>query len=39
MLDLYKRLWSKIRKQIQTKNSGESIKYKNDFMKIIQMMI
>ena len=33
MLELYKRLWSKIRKQIKTINNGESIKYKNDFMK------
>ena len=33
MLELYKRLWSKIRKQIKTINSSESIKYKNGFMK------
>ena len=36
---LYKKLWIKIKKQIKTINSGEcnsieSIKYKNDFMKI-----
>ena len=34
VLKLYKKLWSKIRRQIKTKNSVESIKYKNDFMKI-----
>ena len=34
MLELYKKLWSKIKKQIKTVNSGESIKYKDDFMKI-----
>ena len=34
MLDAYKRLWSKIEKQIKTINSGKSIKYKNNFMKI-----
>ena len=33
-MELYKQLWSKIKKQIKTLNSGESIKYKNDFMKI-----
>ena len=30
----YKKLWSKIKKQIKAISSGESIKYKNDFMKI-----
>ena len=34
MLQLYKKLWSKIKKQIKAVNSGESMKYKNDFMKI-----
>ena len=34
VLELYKKLWSKIKKQIKTINSGELIKYKNDFMKI-----
>ena len=34
VLDAYKKLWSKIKKQIKTINSGKSIKYKNDFMKI-----
>ena len=34
VLELYKKLWSEIKKQIKTINSGESIKYKNDFMKI-----
>ena len=38
VLDVCKKLWSKIKKQIKTINSGEcnsneSIKYKNDFMK------
>ena len=35
VLQLYEKLWGKIKKQIKAKNSGESIKYKNDFMKII----
>ena len=34
VLELYKKVWSKIKKQIKTINSGESIKYMNDFMKI-----
>ena len=34
VLELYKELWSKIKKQIKTINSGESIKYKNDLTKI-----
>ena len=34
VLELYKKLWSKIKKQIKAINSGESIKYKNNFMKI-----
>ena len=34
MLDAYKNLWSQVIKQINTINSGESIKYKKDFMKI-----
>ena len=34
VLDAYKKLWSKIKKQIKPINSGKSIKYKNDFMKI-----
>ena len=34
MLELYKKFWSEIKKQIKAINSGESIKYKNDFMKI-----
>ena len=34
VLELYKTLWIEIRKQIKAINSGESIKYKNDFMKI-----
>ena len=34
VLELYKKLWSEIKKQIKSINSGKSIKYKNDFMKI-----
>ena len=34
VLETYKKLWSKIKKQIETISSGESIKYKNDFKKI-----
>ena len=34
MLQPCKKLWSKIKKQIKTIDSGESIKYKNNFMKI-----
>ena len=34
VLELYTKLCSEIKKQIKSINSGESIKYKNDFMKI-----
>ena len=34
VLEPYKKLWRKIKKQIKAINSGQSIKYKNDFMKI-----
>ena len=34
VLEPYKKLWSEIKKQIKTINTIESIKYKNDFMKI-----
>ena len=34
VLMLYKKLWSEIKKQIKAMNSSESIKNKNDFMKI-----
>ena len=34
VLELYKKLWSEIKKQIKAIDSGESIKYNNDFMKI-----
>ena len=34
VLELYKKLWSETKKQVKTINSGKSIKYKNDFMKI-----
>ena len=34
VLQSYKKLWSEIKKQIRAINSGESIKYKNNFMKI-----
>ena len=34
VLEPCKKLWSKIKKQVKAINSGESIKYKNDFMKI-----
>ena len=34
VLELYKKLWSKIKKQVKAINSSESIKYKNDFIKI-----
>ena len=34
VLEPYKKLWSKIKIQIKAINSGESIKCKNDFMKI-----
>ena len=34
LLETYKKLWSKIKKQIKAINSGKQIKYKNDFMKI-----
>ena len=33
-LELYKKLWGRIKKQIKTINSGKPIKYKTDFMKI-----
>ena len=32
--ELYKKFWSEIKKQIKGINSGESIKYKNDFMEV-----
>ena len=35
VLELNKKLWNEIKKQMKTINSGESIKYKNDIMKII----
>ena len=34
MLDAHKKLWSNIKKQVKTINSGKSIKYRKDFMKI-----
>ena len=34
VIELYKKLWSEIKKQIKAINSGESTKYKKDFMKI-----
>ena len=34
VLEQYKKLWSENKKKIKSINSGESIKYKNDFMKI-----
>ena len=34
VLELYKKFWFEIKKQIKATNSGKSIKYKNDFMKI-----
>ena len=34
MLELYKKLWSEIKKQVNAINSCESIKYKKDPMKI-----
>ena len=34
VLESYRKFWSKIKKQIKAINSDESIKYKNDFMKI-----
>ena len=34
VLELYKKLWSKIKKQVNAINSNASIKYKNNFMKI-----
>ena len=33
VLELNKKLWSEIKKQIKAINNYESIKYKNDFMK------
>ena len=35
VLELYKKLWSEIKKKIKSINTGESIKYKNYFVKII----
>ena len=35
VFELYRKLWSEIKKQIKAVNSGESIKYKRDFMKIL----
>ena len=34
VLELYKKLWSEIKKQIMAINRDESMKYKNNFMKI-----
>ena len=34
VLELYKTFWSEIKKQIKATNSGGSIKYKTDFMKV-----
>ena len=34
VLELYKKIWSEIEKQMKSINSGESIKHKYDFMKI-----
>ena len=34
VLGAYKKLWSKIKKQIKAINCGKLIKYLNDFMKI-----
>ena len=34
VLELYKKLWSEIKKQIKAINRGESIKYKDDFMNM-----
>ena len=34
VLELNKKFWNEIKKQIKAINSGGSIKYKNDFMKI-----
>ena len=34
VLELYKKLWSEIKKQIKAINRSESIKYKNDFMNM-----
>ena len=34
VLELYKKLWSEIKKQIKAINRDESMKYKNNFMKI-----
>ena len=33
-LELYKKLWGRIKKQIKTMNSREPIKHKTDFLKI-----
>ena len=34
VLSPYKKLWNKIFKKIKITNSGKSVKYKNDFIKI-----
>ena len=34
VLGIYKKLWNEIKKQIKAINSGESVKYKKDLMKI-----
>ena len=34
VLELYQKLWRKIKKQIKAIKRGELIKYRNDFMKI-----
>ena len=34
VLEIYKKLWNEIRRQIKAIYGGESIKYKKDFMKI-----
>ena len=34
VLELYKNFWSEIKKDIKVINSGESVKYKEDLMKI-----
>ena len=34
VLEVYKKLWNEVKNKIETIQSGESIKYKNNFMKI-----
>ena len=34
VLGIYRKIWNEIKNQIETINGGESIKYKNNFMKI-----